>query len=277
MSELTLISGQVKQLKVQRISKSVFASSTPQKLAEAGALTAAALGSVYASTVMASSRLKMTQEVEIFSCEVNGVKLVGCLGEVTFMNHNMIEFVVEYMNEEKKEAIAHAARNPQKKVIWVAPYQEKGEIFHRKEINKASLVFPSVVLGGGLMIMLIMALAEGDNDFSYFSHGLGVGLIVALVMACFLKLIGRIDLKDVKQATKVLAAIGYQYPSEVDLSSNSTWINMELEAKTGKIVPEMPLWVYRYQEDDLTQKSLPSSFRNIMKMDKLFKEKYGAS
>ena len=250
MNKLTLLSGQVKKLKVRQMTKSAFASNSPQKLAEVGALTAAALGSVYASTVMASSRLKMTQEVEVFSCEVNGVKLVGCFGEVTFMNNHNLEFVVEYINDEKTEAIAHAARNTQKKVIWVSPYQSEGELANRKGTNK--LIFWGCILAFAFTFFVMFFSFILSDDVSIYSV-LKVGVIVIIgcpVIGLIFKLIGRMEIKDAKNATEVFKVFGYGKPSEVDLHDNCFEVRFSEKEKTG-VLANMPQWVYRYRDSDL--------------------------
>lgn len=251
MDNLTRLSGQVTRLKIQSVTKSVFASNTPQKLAEAGALGAAALGSVYASSVMASSRLRMTQELEAFSCEINGVKLVGCFKEVTFMNHNTIECVVEYVNEDKTEAIVHAARDTKKKVIWVSPYQAEGEVASRKSANKFILFLSSFVLIGTSIFILIDFFSEDAPNIGILLQMGALAFLFTLVMALMIKFFSRTDLKDAKQATKVFAAFGYQNPAQVDLSDNDFQIELEIEEKTGKEAPEMPQWIYRYRDSDL--------------------------
>ena len=252
MDNLTLLSGQVKNLKIQSVTKSVFASNSPQKLAEAGALGAAALGSVYASSVMASSSLRMTQELEAFSCEINGVKLVGCFKEVTFMNHNTIECVVEYVNEDKTEAIVHAARDTKKKVIWVAPYQAEGEAASRKIANGFILFFSCGVVIFLFVIMFWLVFTKEDPNIEFLFWGGGITLVFTAIMALMMKFFARTDLKDAKQATKVFAAFGYQNPAAVDLSDNDFQIELALEEQTGKQAPEMPQWIFRYRDSDLT-------------------------
>lgn len=253
MSELTLLSGQVTNLKIQSVTKSVFASNTPQKLAEAGALGAAALGSVYTSSVMASSRLRMTQELEAFSCVINGVKLVGCFKEVTFMSHNTIECVVEYVNEDKTEAIVHAARDTKKKVIWVAPYQAEGEIASRKGANKFVLLFSSFILIGAFILMSIDFFTKEDAapGFLLWSGG-GVTVVITVIMALVIKLFFRVELKDAKQATKVFTALGYQNPEKVNLHDNCFATRFAIKEETGNMQPMLPQWIYRYRDSDLT-------------------------
>ena len=252
MSELTLLSGQVKNLKVQSVTKSVFASNSPQKLAEAGALGAAALGSVYASSLMASSSLRMTQELEAFSCEINGVKLVGCFKEVTFMNHNTIECVVEYVNEDKTEAIVHAARDSKKKVIWVAPYQAEGEAASRKSANGFILFFSSFVIVGALILMLFILFKEDYANIEFLLWGCGITLVFTAIMALMMKFFARADLKDAKQATKVFAAFGYQDPEKVNLQHRCIDARFAIKEKTGNMQSMPPQWIYHYRDSDLT-------------------------
>ena len=71
-------------------------------------------------------------------------------------------------------------------------------------------------------------------------------------MALVFKFIFRIEIKDAKQATKVFAAFGYQNPAAVDLTDNDFHIRLDLEEQTGKQAPEMPQWIFRYRDSDLT-------------------------
>ena len=246
MRQLELIKGTVKNLNITVGYDNFVFSQNSQKAAGVAATAGVAMGSFFNASVIANAGFNSSESVEFFTCKVDGLPVAGRFKKVSFKEGDELEFVVEYTNRDKQAAIGHAVRDPKQRLLWVVPEQERGTVAQKKD----NIWMAKMLSGLSVLLSLILLICLG------FSVGFDTSLIwqmiifIPLFMGGGSFLLGVLStqfmVKRAEHANKVISALGYQNPEEVDLLQNERDINEKL-TNEGRFV-DYPFDVIRYGE-----------------------------
>lgn len=125
-----LIKGLISKLQISKGEENFVLNQTSKNSIEAAAMGAAAMGQLLQSTnlLMASSGTEIS--VDYFTCLVNGKRLMGCFHSASFKEGEEIVFVVTPTSAGYMVA---AARSPARRLLWMPPYHERGEIARKQK------------------------------------------------------------------------------------------------------------------------------------------------
>lgn len=248
MSQLTLLSGKVGNLKTHQGYKS-FIGSGAAKASGAAAVGAAASGALFNSSLLTMGAMQR-ENVTYYTCKVDGITLTGYLNEVRFKNTDELDFVVEYDANDPTQAFAYAVRKPEQRKLWVIDRMSVGHEIQRRFLWKTPLIIVPFIAVWFLIILITTYIDDGDFDFlidfwfEIFVLGMGGGSIL-------MYLIGYLGFRltlypKSKIATHIIRALGYDNPADVSLGDNSYQIEKDWEAKHGKPLREDDLFVLYY-------------------------------
>lgn len=251
-SDLQKLEGRVTNLKVERVAKDILKLGLQNK-AGVAAVGAAAVGALANAAVFTNLAGRLKDDVETFSCEVNGVQLSGCFGGVTFEEGDAIEFIVEYNPDDSSEAAVHAARDRKRKILSMLPYQDMGEKQYKKTAMRFDLGFS--ITASSLMILIVLIVAWvndfGETDISFLKMTIPVAIGGGVVVFILLYTGRKKAFPFAKNATNVLAALGYKNPPYASPFHNDFDAECAYSDAHNVEVEGLPQWVNRYQDSDL--------------------------
>ncbi len=248
MSELSLLSGKITNLKTHKGYKSFINSGTVNAsgvsattVTGAAAVGALASGAFFNSAFLTTAAM-MQEDVTYFNCKVNGIRVMGYFNKVAFKNTDEVEFVVEYDQEDPSQAFAYAVRKPKERKLWVMDRMVDGENVTKQICRR----FPMVVLVFIIPLCFLLALFVMGLDafiFIFLNSLLGGGLMYLTVWLGL-----RISfLPKAKIATKIIAALGYDNPKDQSLAEFDLLAKQQWEKEHGKPFPESDdLFVLHY-------------------------------
>lgn len=236
-----LIKGVVSELQITRGEENFVLNQTGKNSIEAAAMGAAAMGQLLQSTnlLMASSGTEIS--VDYFTCLVNGTRLMGCFHSASFKEGEEIVFVV---TSTSAGYVVAAARSPARRLLWMPPYHERGEIAQNKSKWKWSLILSFIgALAFILFVLFVDTHPEQEQLWHYF-----VAFAGAFVVLLVMNLLVRAPFKKFGPATTpILAAFGFAAPAEMDLHKVSRAARERIKQKTGAaFVHEPPPWEFHY-------------------------------
>jgi hypothetical protein len=240
MTQLQRISGVVKNLKVSKNYEDFVFTTVDKNIAGTAAIGAAAVDLLFNSTALASISGGAEISIDCFACTVQNELLVGRFHQVQFKNEDEIEFVIERTSSGN---VVHAARSPSKRLLWMMPYQLRGYVSQRKSNWKWSLIFSaSAALVGASFFHWGLPRGQGDSIADFFIFfGVVFGMIFTVIFWAFSRLYGHSE-----QATKVISALGYNNPKNVDLPTFSKIAEKRIKKQTGKHPGYLSPWSFWY-------------------------------
>ena len=251
MTELTLLSGKVSNLKTKKGYKSFISSNAGRAATKAGAVGAAASGALFNSGILTTAAM-MREGVTYYTCKVNGVTITGYLNTVAFKNTDEVEFVVEYNPRDKTQALAYAVRKPKERKLWIMDRMESGENIMKEASWRLPMIF-MVVMMPVILLFRVTVTCFNDCRLMLTADYLLINFFVALgggyVLIYFLLVIGlHISyLPKARIANKIIAALGYDDPKEVSLAAVSQEAKKQWEEENGKPFPKSDdLFVFHY-------------------------------
>ncbi|MGH1486835.1 MAG: putative type VI secretion system effector [Cellvibrionaceae bacterium] len=237
MFDPELIKGTITHLKTLKGRHNFVMSGGAQAATGAAAAGAAVVGSFFSSSLLATSALALNESAVFFTCDVNGIKLSGCFNTLNIAEGEEVELVADF-NEDHTEGVVYAIRKPQQRCLWVAPTMEVG---HGIAKNNA-LFFPLVFLQYVLPLVFIVLFVGSSFPFNaeiYFKESVIGTLLTGVVSYCVIAFGMYVTFAPkAKQATKVIAALGFKDPANtglglVDLKAKEQW-----EKEHGKPFPK---------------------------------------
>ncbi|MGH1486833.1 MAG: putative type VI secretion system effector [Cellvibrionaceae bacterium] len=231
-----LIKGTVTHLKTLEGKHNFVMSGAAQAATGAAAAGAAVVGSFFSSSLLARSALSLKEDAVFFTCEVNGLQLSGCFNTLNLKEGEEVELVVE-TNHSQREGVIYAIRKPQQRCLWVVPLMEAGH----GVVQRTALLFPLFILKYFLpVIAVIFFFVFGFNlsdkslwiEFIINVGGGGALVYVIGVISIYLATVPKS-----KQATQVIAALGFKDAANIGLGTVSFEAKKKWEAESGKPFP----------------------------------------
>jgi len=250
LPELSLLKGTISQLQLlQREGVGLFQTEKGKNVVGAMGVATAAIGA-FAQAGMLASHASNSISVQYFTCSVNGIEVSGYFEAILFDNGEAIEFVVEYNPANPQEAIAHASRSPQDRILCVRPHQQRGHISAKRLCRQMAFWFPVSVMVLMIIFNRIVCWEEGscDKGFLYIMAAItgGGGALLSTIIF----LVGIYDQRDARHASRVIGVLGYDNPAEVDLHDKHfdaarQW-SKQYDEETDPLFGGTYKWVYRY-------------------------------
>ncbi|MGH1486834.1 MAG: putative type VI secretion system effector [Cellvibrionaceae bacterium] len=235
-----LIKGTITHLQTLKGRHNFVMSGGAQAATGAAAAGAAVVGSFFSSSLLATSALALNESAVFFTCDVNGIKLSGCFNTLNIAEGEEVELVADF-NEDHTEGVVYAIRKPQQRCLWVAPTMEVGHGVAKNNALFFPLIFlkyllPIAFILGLIFFTLAGSLKQTWEAFPYLLFtALGAGVLAYCVIALGMYVTFA---PKAKQATKVIAALGFKDPANtglglVDLKAKEQW-----EKEHGKPFPK---------------------------------------
>jgi len=208
-----------------------------------GALTYGAAAQVAGLSSAATISLISNAEIqmECYSCVVNRARITGAFSKVGFQNGDEVEFVCR---EADGGFIAVAARAEAQRLIWMRPYQIKGELLYKKKSLKWCWVGALSATAATSILVLLFLWSVSDKNPAV---GVAIGATVVFSMTMGLSLSMRNAFKPFsRDVTRVLSALGFPSPEWIDLSDMDRLAQQRILKETGVKAPATAPWVYRF-------------------------------
>ncbi|MGH1441594.1 MAG: putative type VI secretion system effector [Cellvibrionaceae bacterium] len=241
MSELSLLSGKITNLKTHKGYKS-FMGSGAAKTSGVAAVGALASGAFFNSAFLTTAAM-IQEDVTYFNCKVNDIRVMGYFNKVAFKNTDEVEFVVEYDQDDPDQAYAYAVRKPKERKLWVMDRMTSGE----NVVKEMCWRLPMITIGVFIPIPYIIALImNGFENVIFITFAVLIGGGGLAYLTAWLGL--RISfLPKAKIANNIIAALGYEDPKEISLAYESEKAKKRWEEEHGKPFPESDdLFVLHY-------------------------------
>jgi hypothetical protein len=240
MTPLSVISGMVQHLRIERGDQDLIFNKTDSQVAGVAAVGAAAMGQAASATVLSNASAGAEVGMDFFACTVNGMSLRGAFHKVEFVNGDQIEFVIE---PEGDFLTVHAARSPAARMLWMSQHQIRGINAQKACDLRWSLMYPT----SGVIAVAIADFFIDPNfgKYSFFEELISYSLVFLTFLAITVWIRSRFR-GFAYQATEVLRALGYDHPEDVDLNVVHKQAQKALAAATGALPPLVSAWSYRY-------------------------------
>ena len=236
-----LIKGVVAGLQISRGEEDFVFNQAGKKSIEATAMGAAAMGQLLQSTnlLMASGGTEIS--VDYFTCLVNGKRLMGCFHSASFKEGEELVFVV---TPTSAGYVVAAARSPARRLLWMPPYHERGEIAQHKSKWKWSLILS--LIGASAFIAFVYFHNSHPEQYQAWHYFSAFAAMFAMILV--VNVLGRAPFKKFgPTTTAILAAFGFMAPAEMDLHKVSSAARERIKQETGvPYVLEPPPWVFHY-------------------------------
>lgn len=223
---LTTIKGTVSDLKVACGHENPLLSEQEGSATGAFAYGAAALVAGLSPAATISSISNAEIPMEYYTCVVSGSRITGKFSKVVFQNGDEVEFVCSEMNEAYA---AVAARAEAQRLIWMQPYQVKGQLLYKKDSWKWCWLGTLAATATTSILLSLFSWSVRDKD--------PTGLVVSGSLAMFMVMM-TISLSErnsfepfSRDATRALSALGFSSPEWIDLSRMSSLQSSESSRK----------------------------------------------
>lgn len=235
MNELNIVRGTVADLQITKAYEDFAFSEGSKSAIGAGAVTAAAMGDVFNSAVLAVGLGGAEIDVEYFTCVVEGNRLAGRFHRVGFKDGDDVEFVCDRMGDV--QAVL-AARDPNKRLLWTLPYHARGDAAQNKMAIKWIIGFSLVASSATMLISLP---SESSRQFSEGLMEFVPMFLICLAVGFFVR---SFFVRHGKAATSIFAALGYKNPSQVDMKQIDHVARKKSRSDQHSGAQE--LWTYHY-------------------------------
>jgi hypothetical protein len=240
-SGLTTIKGIVSDLKVacghENPLLSEHESGVTGAVAYGASASAAGLSPAATISLISNAEIPM----EYYTCVVSGDRITGKFSKVGFQNGDEVEFVCSEVNGVYA---AVAARAEAQRLIWMQPYQVKGQLLYKKDSWKWCWLGSLAATAATSILISLFSWSVGDKDpIGFFV--LGSLVMFGMTMAISLSVRNSFEAFS-SDTTRALSSLGFSSPEWIDLSEMSRLAEQRILDETGVKAPQTAPWVYRF-------------------------------
>jgi hypothetical protein len=233
-----IISGAISDLKIGAGRCDLGIACGDKALAGGVNMLAAVMGEAVNAGAASSSDTDIS--MDFFTCTVDSREVSGSFYKLGFSNGDVIEFVV---HDDDGRLLVAAARDPEKRYIWVQPYKTRGNRAQKRHD----------IFWGGVISLGLPLLAAGYFTYRTFVNlnkfswvGVGTRVLLFFVFGTINYLVRSRFYPPSFDATEIFRALGFKDPANVDLPKGLRAAEKKWAEQTGGgYVPDIP-WRYRY-------------------------------